>query len=52
MAAVQMNIPAALPYTRPRDAILTHPTRAERLGALHPNVPPLNHAPTTSRLKG
>jgi hypothetical protein len=52
MAAVQMNIPAALAYTWLRDAILTHPTMAEGLGALFSDVRPLNHGPTTSRLKG
>jgi pyruvate/2-oxoglutarate dehydrogenase complex dihydrolipoamide dehydrogenase (E3) component len=38
MAAVQMTILAGLPYTRLRDAILTHPTMSEGLGALFSDV--------------
>jgi pyruvate/2-oxoglutarate dehydrogenase complex dihydrolipoamide dehydrogenase (E3) component len=40
MAAVQMAMLAELPYPRLRDAVLTHPTMAEGLGALYSNVPP------------
>jgi pyruvate/2-oxoglutarate dehydrogenase complex dihydrolipoamide dehydrogenase (E3) component len=40
MAAVQTAILAKLPYQAMRDAILTHPTIAEGLGALFENVPP------------
>src|SRR3546814_451179 len=40
MAAVQTAILARLPYMDLRDAILTHPTMAEGLGALFSNVPP------------
>jgi pyruvate/2-oxoglutarate dehydrogenase complex dihydrolipoamide dehydrogenase (E3) component len=40
MAAVQTAILAGLPYTGLRDAILTHPTMAEGLGALFSNIPP------------
>jgi pyruvate/2-oxoglutarate dehydrogenase complex dihydrolipoamide dehydrogenase (E3) component len=39
MAAVQTAMLAGLPYTGLRDAILTHPTMAEGLGALFANVP-------------
>src|SRR5262249_51463501 len=39
MAAVQTAILAKLPYQTMRDAILTHPTMAEGLGALFENVP-------------
>jgi pyruvate/2-oxoglutarate dehydrogenase complex dihydrolipoamide dehydrogenase (E3) component len=39
MAAVQTAILASLPYTSLRDAILTHPTMAEGLGALFSKVP-------------
>jgi pyruvate/2-oxoglutarate dehydrogenase complex dihydrolipoamide dehydrogenase (E3) component len=39
MAAVQTAILAGLPYTALRDAILTHPTMAEGLGALFSNLP-------------
>jgi pyruvate/2-oxoglutarate dehydrogenase complex dihydrolipoamide dehydrogenase (E3) component len=40
MAAMQTAILAELPYTKLRDAILTHPTMAEGLGSLLSNVPP------------
>jgi pyruvate/2-oxoglutarate dehydrogenase complex dihydrolipoamide dehydrogenase (E3) component len=40
MAAVQTAILAKLPYQTLRDAILTHPTMAEGLGALFENVSP------------
>ena len=40
MAAVQTAMLANLPYQKLRDAILTHPTMAEGLGALFENVPP------------
>jgi pyruvate/2-oxoglutarate dehydrogenase complex dihydrolipoamide dehydrogenase (E3) component len=40
MAAVQTAMLADLPYSRLRDAILTHPTMAEGLGLLFSNVPP------------
>jgi pyruvate/2-oxoglutarate dehydrogenase complex dihydrolipoamide dehydrogenase (E3) component len=39
MAAVQTAMLANLPYSRLRDAILTHPTMAEGLGSLFSNVP-------------
>jgi pyruvate/2-oxoglutarate dehydrogenase complex dihydrolipoamide dehydrogenase (E3) component len=39
MAAVQMAMLAGMPYTGLRDAILTHPTMAEGLGALFSEVP-------------
>jgi pyruvate/2-oxoglutarate dehydrogenase complex dihydrolipoamide dehydrogenase (E3) component len=39
LAAVQMAMLAGLPYTRLRDAVLTHPTMAEGLGSLFSNVP-------------
>jgi pyruvate/2-oxoglutarate dehydrogenase complex dihydrolipoamide dehydrogenase (E3) component len=39
MAAVQTAILAKLPYQTLRDAILTHPTMAEGLGALFEAVP-------------
>ena len=39
MAAVQTAILAKLPYQTLRDAILTHPTMAEGLGALFEGVP-------------
>jgi pyruvate/2-oxoglutarate dehydrogenase complex dihydrolipoamide dehydrogenase (E3) component len=39
MAAVQTAILAKLPYQTLRDAILTHPTMAEGLGALFESVP-------------
>ncbi len=38
-AAVQVAMLAGLPYTSLRDAVLTHPTMAEGLGALFSNVP-------------
>lgn len=40
VAVVQTAMLAALPYPTLRDAILTHPTMAEGLGALFSNVPP------------
>src|SRR6266404_6621781 len=40
MAAVQTAMLADLPYSRLRDAVLTHPTMAEGLGSLFANVPP------------
>jgi pyruvate/2-oxoglutarate dehydrogenase complex dihydrolipoamide dehydrogenase (E3) component len=40
MATVQTAMLADLPYTRLRDAVLTHPTMAEGLGALFSGVPP------------
>jgi pyruvate/2-oxoglutarate dehydrogenase complex dihydrolipoamide dehydrogenase (E3) component len=40
LAAVQTAMIADLPYTRLRDAALTHPTMAEGLGSLFSNVPP------------
>jgi pyruvate/2-oxoglutarate dehydrogenase complex dihydrolipoamide dehydrogenase (E3) component len=39
MATVQMAMLAELPYTRLRDAVLTHPTMAEGLGPLFATVP-------------
>jgi pyruvate/2-oxoglutarate dehydrogenase complex dihydrolipoamide dehydrogenase (E3) component len=39
VAAVQMTMLAGLPYTRLRDAVLTHPTMAEGLDLLLSNVP-------------
>jgi pyruvate/2-oxoglutarate dehydrogenase complex dihydrolipoamide dehydrogenase (E3) component len=39
MAAVQTAILAKLPYQELRDAILTHPTMAEGLGALFDRIP-------------
>jgi pyruvate/2-oxoglutarate dehydrogenase complex dihydrolipoamide dehydrogenase (E3) component len=38
MAVVQTAMLAGLPYTKLRDAILTHPTMAEGLGSLLENV--------------
>ncbi len=40
IAVVQTAMLAGLPFTRLRDAILTHPTMAEGLGILFSNVPP------------
>jgi pyruvate/2-oxoglutarate dehydrogenase complex dihydrolipoamide dehydrogenase (E3) component len=40
LAAVQTAMLAGLPYSRLRDAVLTHPTMAEGLGSLFSNVPP------------
>ena len=40
VAVVQTAMLAELPYTGVRDAILTHPTMAEGLGALFAHVPP------------
>ena len=42
MAVVQTAIIAHLPYTRLRDAVLTHPTMAEGLGFLLASVPARN----------
>ena len=42
MAVVQTAIIARLPYTRLRDAVLTHPTMAEGLGFLLAGVPVRN----------
>src|ERR1700735_2582408 len=39
MAAVQVAIIAGLPYTALRDAVLTHPTLAEGIGALFSSKP-------------
>jgi pyruvate/2-oxoglutarate dehydrogenase complex dihydrolipoamide dehydrogenase (E3) component len=39
MAVVQTAMLAGLPYTRLRDAVLTHPTFAEGLGPLLSQVP-------------
>ncbi len=48
MAVVQTAIIAGLPYTRLRDAVLTHPTMAEGLGFLLASVPARNEPPQTS----
>jgi pyruvate/2-oxoglutarate dehydrogenase complex dihydrolipoamide dehydrogenase (E3) component len=45
MAVVQTAIIAHLPYTRLRDAVLTHPTMAEGLGFLLASVPARNIQP-------
>jgi pyruvate/2-oxoglutarate dehydrogenase complex dihydrolipoamide dehydrogenase (E3) component len=47
MAVVQTAMLAGLPYTRLRDAVLTHPTLAEGLGFLLANVPAHNVRPAT-----
>ena len=47
MAVVQTAMLAGLPYTRLRDAVLTHPTMAEGLGFLLANVPARNVRPAT-----
>jgi pyruvate/2-oxoglutarate dehydrogenase complex dihydrolipoamide dehydrogenase (E3) component len=39
LAVVQVAMLAGLPYTALRDAVLTHPTMAEGLGALFASVP-------------
>jgi hypothetical protein len=39
MSAVQIAMIAGLPYTALRDAVLTHPTLAEGLGALFSSEP-------------
>ena len=39
MSSVQIAMIAGLPYTALRDAILTHPTLAEGLGALFSSEP-------------
>jgi pyruvate/2-oxoglutarate dehydrogenase complex dihydrolipoamide dehydrogenase (E3) component len=49
MAAVQTAIIAGLPYTRLRDAVLTHPTMAEGLGFLLASVPARNVQPATQQ---
>jgi pyruvate/2-oxoglutarate dehydrogenase complex dihydrolipoamide dehydrogenase (E3) component len=46
MAVVQTAIIAGLPYTRLRDAVLTHPTMAEGLGFILATVPARNVQPT------
>ncbi|WP_324749226.1 FAD-dependent oxidoreductase [Sphingomonas sp. LY54] len=43
MAAVQTAMMAELPFTRFRDAIMTHPTMAEGLGTLYSQVPARTH---------
>ena len=48
MATVQTAMLADLPYTRLRDAVLTHPTMAEGLGALFAGVPPRSVQQATS----
>ena len=40
MAAIQTAMLAELPYTKLRDAVITHLTVAEGLGPLFGNVPP------------
>jgi hypothetical protein len=40
MAAMQTAMLADLPYTRLRDAVISHLTIAEGLGPLMANVPP------------
>ena len=40
LAVVQTAMIARLPYTKLRDAILTHPTMAEGLNALFAAIPP------------
>jgi pyruvate/2-oxoglutarate dehydrogenase complex dihydrolipoamide dehydrogenase (E3) component len=47
MAVVQTAMLAGLPYTRLRDAVLTHPTMAEGLGFLLASVPTRNVQPAT-----
>jgi pyruvate/2-oxoglutarate dehydrogenase complex dihydrolipoamide dehydrogenase (E3) component len=44
MAAIQTAMLAALPYTKLRDAVITHLTMAEGLGPLLSNVPPRSAA--------
>jgi hypothetical protein len=39
MCSVQVAMIASLPYTALRDAVLTHPTLAEGLGALFSSEP-------------
>ena len=39
MSSVQIPMIAAMPYTALRDAMLTHPTLAEGLGALFSSEP-------------
>jgi pyruvate/2-oxoglutarate dehydrogenase complex dihydrolipoamide dehydrogenase (E3) component len=43
MTSVQVAIIAGLPYTALRDAVLTHPTLAEGLGALFSSVPSMQN---------
>jgi pyruvate/2-oxoglutarate dehydrogenase complex dihydrolipoamide dehydrogenase (E3) component len=52
MATVQAAMLGDLPYTRLRDAVLTHPTMAEGLGPLFATVPPRSVAQTTPRHAG
>jgi hypothetical protein len=40
MAAIQTAMLAELPYTRLRDAVITHLTVAEGLGPLFESLPP------------
>jgi pyruvate/2-oxoglutarate dehydrogenase complex dihydrolipoamide dehydrogenase (E3) component len=40
VAVVQTAMLAGMPYTGLRDAIITHPTMAEGLGALFSRIPP------------
>ena len=40
MAAVQTAMMAELPYTKLRDAVISHLTMAEGLGPLFQNIPP------------
>jgi pyruvate/2-oxoglutarate dehydrogenase complex dihydrolipoamide dehydrogenase (E3) component len=49
MATVQMAMLADLPYTRLRDAVLTHPTIAEGLGPLFATVPARSNEMTQRR---
>jgi pyruvate/2-oxoglutarate dehydrogenase complex dihydrolipoamide dehydrogenase (E3) component len=46
MAAMQTAMLAGLPYSRLRDAVLTHMTMAEGLGPLLSNVPPADGGET------
>src|SRR6516164_7066202 len=43
---------AGIPYTGLREAILTHPTMAEGLGALFSNVPAVHRQPFIWRRRG
>ena len=49
LAVVQAAMLAGLPYTGLRDAILTHPTRAEGLDVLLTSVPPDGRSKMTAR---
>jgi len=49
MATVEMAMLGDLPYTRLRDAVLTHPTMAEGLGPLFATVPASSVAQATPR---